>query len=110
MITLGQLLQGVDGARMVGCDATTPIRTVATDSRRVGAGDLFVALAGASHDAHRFVPEVLAHGAAAVVPDPTTTFSRYVYAIDDTDGSVMAIEYTSDRRSTGSWAACSGEA
>lgn len=41
------------------------------------------------------------HGAAAVVPDPTTTFSRYVYAIDDTDGSVMAIEYTAGNASFG---------
>ncbi len=67
MITLGQLLQGVTDARMVRCDAATAIAAVATDSRRVAPGDLFVALTGASHDAHRFVPEVLARGAAAVV-------------------------------------------
>ncbi|MFO0680968.1 MAG: hypothetical protein U0234_02905 [Sandaracinus sp.] len=41
------------------------------------------------------------HGRASRVPDPTTTFSRYVYAIDDTDGSVMAIEYTSGNPSFG---------
>ncbi len=41
------------------------------------------------------------HGPASQVPDPTTTFSRYVYAIDDTDGSVMAIEYTHGNPSFG---------
>lgn len=36
-----------------------------TDSRQVQAGDAFLAWPGARHDARRFVPEVLARGAAA---------------------------------------------
>jgi len=39
--------------------------TLCTDSRRVRAGDGFIAWPGAATDARRFVPEVLARGAAA---------------------------------------------
>ena len=44
-----------------------PVRRVITDSRQAQEGDLFVALAGENHDAHDFVPDVLAKGAWAVV-------------------------------------------
>ncbi|MFA5679415.1 MAG: UDP-N-acetylmuramoyl-L-alanyl-D-glutamate--2,6-diaminopimelate ligase [Pseudomonas sp.] len=42
---------------------------VALDSRNVAAGDLFVALAGASHDGRRFIGEALERGCAAVVAE-----------------------------------------
>lgn len=42
---------------------------VVIDSRQVGAGDLFVALRGDTHDAHRFVAAALAAGAAAALVD-----------------------------------------
>ena len=49
-----------------------PIRRVITDSRQAAAADergtdLFVALVGDKHDAHDFVPAVLAQGALALV-------------------------------------------
>lgn len=37
------------------------------DSREVAAGELFVAIVGPNHDAHRFVPEVIAKGVAGVL-------------------------------------------
>ncbi len=40
---------------------------LATDSRRVKAGDLFVAINGLHTDARLHIPEAVAHGAAAVV-------------------------------------------
>lgn len=40
---------------------------VATDSRLVREGELFIAIAGKTHDAHAFVPEVIERGAAAVI-------------------------------------------
>lgn len=51
--------------------AAFDIAGVAFDSREVGAGDLFVALAGEETDGHRFVAQAFAQGAAgAVVSQP----------------------------------------
>ena len=44
-----------------------PVCRVITDSRQAQEGELFVALAGENHDAHDFVPDVLAKGARAIV-------------------------------------------
>ncbi len=42
---------------------------ISIDSRTIAAGELFVAIRGEVHDGHRFIPEVLARGAAGVVID-----------------------------------------
>lgn len=43
------------------------VTNVNTDSRKITAGDVFVALVGGKFDAHDFIPQVAAAGAAAVV-------------------------------------------
>jgi UDP-N-acetylmuramoyl-L-alanyl-D-glutamate--2,6-diaminopimelate ligase len=43
------------------------IHGIALDSRKVNPGDLFVATLGKQYDAHRFVPDAIRQGAAAVV-------------------------------------------
>lgn len=43
------------------------VSRVTTDSRKVGHGDVFVALKGDKFDAHDFIPQVISAGAAAVV-------------------------------------------
>jgi UDP-N-acetylmuramoyl-tripeptide--D-alanyl-D-alanine ligase len=48
------------------CD-DRPIREVCTDTRALQRGDLFVALTGEHYDAHDFLAEAVARGAAAVV-------------------------------------------
>lgn len=53
------------GGKLVGTDAE--VVRIVTDSRAVEPGDLFVALAGERFDAHEFVADVLARGAAGVV-------------------------------------------
>ncbi len=53
------------GAHLAGPDAA--IRRVTTDSRSVQPGDLFVALIGERFDAHDFLADVVARGAAAVL-------------------------------------------
>src|SRR4051812_49451312 len=40
---------------------------ICTDSRKAAAGDLFFAIAGERHDAHKFVGEVIEREVAAVV-------------------------------------------
>jgi len=44
-----------------------PFRGVSTDSRRIAAGEVFVALVGTRHDGHAYVPTAVAAGATAVV-------------------------------------------
>ncbi|MCE3603394.1 UDP-N-acetylmuramoyl-tripeptide--D-alanyl-D-alanine ligase [Massilia sp. P8910] len=64
--TLAQLVAAIPGARLT-ADAT--YQSVSTDSRSAGAGALFVALRGETFDAHDFLAQVAAGGAAAVVVD-----------------------------------------
>ncbi len=58
-----------DAARATGgrCDTPWTCTGVASDSRRVGRGDLFIALQGPSFDGHDFVAAALQDGAAAAM-------------------------------------------
>ncbi|UOD27307.1 UDP-N-acetylmuramoyl-tripeptide--D-alanyl-D-alanine ligase [Massilia violaceinigra] len=64
--TLAQLVAAISGARMT---ADASFTSVSTDSRSAGPGALFVALRGETFDAHDFLAQVAAGGAAAVVVD-----------------------------------------
>ncbi len=48
-------------------DGRRALQGVSTDTRRIGRGDLFVALRGEHHDAHAFFAQAVAAGAAAVL-------------------------------------------
>ena len=61
---LSQAAQSI-GARMVGADVA--LTGVSTDTRAVGAGQLFIALRGARFDAHDFLEQAVASGAAALL-------------------------------------------
>ena len=63
--SLQQLVDAIPGARLVGLDAS--FEGVSTDSRKVEAGALFVALVGETFDAHDFLDQVVARDVAAVV-------------------------------------------
>jgi UDP-N-acetylmuramoyl-tripeptide--D-alanyl-D-alanine ligase len=56
--TDGELLQG---------SAETTLCGVGIDSRRISAGQLFVAIVGPNHDAHRFIPQAVEQKAAALL-------------------------------------------
>ncbi|WP_423192457.1 UDP-N-acetylmuramoyl-tripeptide--D-alanyl-D-alanine ligase [Cupriavidus sp. H18C2] len=66
MTTLQQAAGWMAGARISG-DAARAFSRVHTDSRTVQPGDLFVALKGERFDAHDFLADVVARGAAAVL-------------------------------------------
>ncbi len=69
MLKLSHLLTNVDGASAAAGDAGLQVREVCDDSRRVGVGDLFVAVPGSKVDGGKFVDEALAKGAIAVVSE-----------------------------------------
>jgi UDP-N-acetylmuramoyl-L-alanyl-D-glutamate--2,6-diaminopimelate ligase len=52
------------------------IAGVEYDSRRVGRGDVFVAMRGESTDGNRYIDTVIAQGAAAVVTDSREAYER----------------------------------
>jgi len=60
----------VSGRRDVG------VRGVQYDSRRVGAGDVFVAMRGGTADGNRYIDAALRRGAAAVVTDSAEVFAE----------------------------------
>ncbi len=67
-ITLGQLVQAVDGKLLGDVDyLDTPIGQVETDSRSIHSGVLFVPLVGGRFDGHAYINSALEGGAAGCV-------------------------------------------
>ncbi len=57
-------------------DPELRVHAVATDSRTVGDGDLFVAITGDSHDGHDYVADALTAGAVAAVVEAGRTTAQ----------------------------------
>ncbi|HEU4479419.1 MAG TPA: UDP-N-acetylmuramoyl-L-alanyl-D-glutamate--2,6-diaminopimelate ligase [Pyrinomonadaceae bacterium] len=66
-VTLKQIATAIE-AQLSG-DAQAIVTDVSHDSRRAGAGTLFVAIKGALLDAHKFIPQVMAGGALGVISE-----------------------------------------
>ena len=69
--TLQDVLTATGGAAAPEARHDLAFDSVATDSRTVASGALFVALRGARHDAHDFVAEALRNGAAGALVERT---------------------------------------
>lgn len=67
MKTLREVFADIPVAVLEGEPDGTEVARVVADSRRVRAGDLFVATRGEHFDAHRFISQAVGQGAAAVV-------------------------------------------
>lgn len=80
---LSQVARDVQG-RMIGTDVT--VDGVSTDTRAIAQGTLFVALAGERFDAHDFLEQAVAAGAAALLVADATRVPTGVPAVvvDDT--------------------------
>ena len=67
-MTLRQLSQDLPAEVAGDADVTAiDVRAVHDDSRKVGPGDVFVAVKGLRSDGHAFVAQAIEQGAAAVV-------------------------------------------
>ncbi|QFU74977.1 UDP-N-acetylmuramoyl-L-alanyl-D-glutamate--2,6-diaminopimelate ligase [Halioglobus maricola] len=65
MMALAQLIERPD------CEgAGTELRGIELDSRKVQAGDLFLAIPGEQHDGRQFIEQAVANGASAVLAEP----------------------------------------
>ncbi len=58
---------------------STPVQTVAADSRQVTPGALFVAVTGGTHDGHDHIPAALDNGAVAIVGERSGLSSPVPY-------------------------------
>src|SRR5215510_11138993 len=67
-VPVSVLLESLPERRLVG-EPPTVVRGLTADSRRVEAGDCFVAVPGFKQDARRFVPDAVARGAWLVVTE-----------------------------------------
>ncbi|SBV99859.1 putative UDP-N-acetylmuramoyl-tripeptide--D-alanyl-D-alanine ligase [uncultured Alphaproteobacteria bacterium] len=74
---LEKVLKAKAGARF-------DVAGVSIDSRSVGEGDLFVALAGPSHDGHAFVADAFAAGAAAALVHADGAYPGPTIRVEDT--------------------------
>ena len=63
---LKQLIEDMDYEVLAG-RVDTEVTTLVYDSRKVGKGSVFVCISGSVRDAHDFIPDVVAKGAAAVI-------------------------------------------
>ncbi|HEY5895524.1 MAG TPA: UDP-N-acetylmuramoyl-tripeptide--D-alanyl-D-alanine ligase [Chthoniobacterales bacterium] len=79
-LTLFQIAELAEG-KLVSGNPETIVSRVVTDSRRVQAGDLFVALRGEKFDAHDFVPNL---AVAALVDRAPENFSPGAIVVEDT--------------------------
>ncbi len=85
-ITAGMLAEACGGEIAAGREDREVLH-IKLDSRKIEPGDLFVPIIGARQDAHRFIPDVKAAGAAAVL----TSEEEYIdnTSADDSDATVM---------------------
>ncbi len=65
-ITAGEIVKAVDGILLAG-NPETVIDNICIDSREAEEGSLFVPIIGEKVDAHKFIAQVLDHGAAGVL-------------------------------------------
>ena len=89
MMMLSQAAQATSG-KLLGSDA--PFNSVSTDSRKISANELFVALRGEHFDGYEFIAQAAQRGAAAALVNadsykahpPLSDFSSSVVIVEDT--------------------------
>lgn len=67
------------------------VKGFCTDSRRIQAGDLFIALHGEQSNGHDYIPQAVAAGAVAVLADQDCTASVPVLRVADTHKALLEL-------------------
>lgn len=82
----------ITGGRLICGDPQTVVSNVQYDSREVREGSLFVPIRGAKTDPHRFIPDCLERGAAALteINAPENT-EKPCILVKDTRGALQAL-------------------
>ena len=82
-LTLAQIAEACGGTLIGGNEAKEyTVTGVEIDSRRVKAGDLFVAIPGEKVDGHKFIPDVLKKGAYALAQQSLDVDGAYILVED----------------------------
>lgn len=92
---MSDVARAVDGL-FLGSDVE--VSSVATDSREVGPGDLFVALPGERTDGGRFVPEAFERGAAGVLVRDSLTVDGPAICVRSTNEALLRLAADERRR------------
>ena len=95
MKNLSQLLTSIKPLKVVG-DTNIEITDLINDSRKAAPGVMFVAVKGVAVDSHRFIPDVVAAGAAAIVCEdlPETLNDKATYI--QVDDAIIALAHLAD--------------
>ena len=88
-LSLGYIKE-VTGGDLIRGDEQMPISGIATDSRQVGRGDIFFALAGEKFDGHDYVEQAFVQGATAVVVSHLDIHKLY----GDQEGLILVADTT----------------
>lgn len=88
-LRLDEIADAVGGA-VLG-DSAVVVRDVVTDSRRMRAESLFVALRGEEHDGHDHVADALRTGAVAYVAERPVVEDAAAVLVDDTWAAIAAL-------------------
>ena len=90
---VADLVHWAHGALLRG-DERQDVCGASTDSRTVQAGNVFVALRGERFDGHRFVPDAIQRGAAAIVVSDTNCLGEAVLDANETVPAVICVADT----------------
>lgn len=92
-LTLADVIEGLTGNRIT---APQVIEQVVIDSRQAGAGTLFVALPGETHDGHDFVEQAFQRGAIAAIIHRPVEVDQPVQVIKMTDNAAVQSKLAGD--------------
>lgn len=97
-MTIKQIIEACGGKLLCG-NENTVITSVSTDSRKIENGALFVPIIGEKNDAHSFIPDVFAAGAAAALTQESAKpAGGTLISVSDTLGALQKIAAAYRRR------------